>query len=135
MLLPDHILSKIADPAERKRMGKAGVTLAELEAEHSEKAERQDHNNYLSFLHRNEFKNWQILHANPNKRSTLPPGHPDFLIQAKGRSLYLEFKAGTNKLSDVQELVIADMIGDGFTVKVVRSYAEAVHATLEHFEL
>jgi hypothetical protein len=132
-LLPDHILSKIADPAEKKRLGKAGLTMPEHIAEYSLKLERNLHNDFSGFLKRHEFD--LVIHTSPAKKSPIKAGWPDYTIFKGGKILFIEFKVGENVLSEEQETVIAQLLTEGFTVCVLFNYAEAVEATLAFFEL
>ena len=134
MIISQNLLSRM-DPADRKQFGKAGRTWAEAVASDSEKLERKLHSDYVSFLRRHGFKDHQIITSPMNRKSFLPPGFPDFLIQRGGRFLYIEFKAGSNVLSTLQEIVIADLIAEGCTVLVLYSYSEAIKATAEFFNL
>ncbi len=134
-LLPDNILSKIADPAEKKRLGRAGLTMPELLAKNSNESEKTLHSQYIGFLRRHGFKPWHIVHAPMNKRSQLPEGFPDFQIQRGGKHLYIEFKVGSNTLDPMQEIVIADLIADGCAVLVLYSYSEAINETIKYFNL
>jgi hypothetical protein len=134
MIIPENLL-RLISPADRKQLGKAGVTWVEAVTSDNDKAERKLHSDYVGFLRRHGFKDHQIITSPMNRKSFLPPGFPDFLIQRGGRFLYIEFKVGKGVLSPIQDLVVADLIADGCRVLVLYSYKEAVEATLDFFSL
>ena len=63
------------------------------------------------------------------------PGWPDYTILREGKMLLIEFKVSTNTLSDIQKEVIAMLLKEGFTVLVLRTYADAVDATMKFFSV
>jgi hypothetical protein len=119
--------------ADRKRLGRE--TLPETIARYSDKLERALHDQYIGFLHRHGFKPYQILHSHMNKKSTLPVGFPDFMVLRDGKTLLVEFKVGANVCSPEQEVVIADLIAQGFCVKILYTYSEAISETSKFFNL
>jgi hypothetical protein len=133
-LIPENLL-RLMSAADRKQFGKAGWNMAEVQERVDLRLERKLHSDYVGFLRRHGFKDHQIITSPMNRKSFLPQGFPDFLIQRGGRFLYLEFKTGNNRLSPIQELVIADLIADGCRVLVLYTYKAAVEATLDFFTL
>jgi hypothetical protein len=134
MIIPENLLSKMS-ATDRKLFGKRGMTVPEFIAKYSDKAERELHNQFIGFLKRNGFKDHQIVHSSTTKKSTLPVGYPDFTVLRDGKVLLIEFKVGANVCSPEQEAVIADLIGQGFTVLVLYSYSEAINETMKYFGL
>ena len=68
---------------------------------------------------------WNAIHARMDKASTLEAGAPDFTIQLPaGRTLYVECKTKTGKLSEAQRNWAHMAKALGHTVHVVRSLAD-----------
>jgi hypothetical protein len=133
MILPDHIVTKIADPAERKALGKAGMTTSEASDKYAFDTEREMHSKFSSYclLHGILFE-----HENPAKRSTACPGWPDYrLFGPGGHFMALEFKVRPNRLTGDQEAVKAELEKRGFRYVVAYSLMEAIYAAQQHFEL
>lgn len=99
MTLPEKIL-RAMDPADRKAMGRAGLTRAECQAVADRRAEtalQKDMRNELA--QRNLF----FVSSRMDKRTTLPKGMPDFFIfPPGGRSLAVEAKVHGGDLSPEQ---------------------------------
>jgi len=68
---------------------------------------------------------WQYFYNQPHKRSTATKGQPDFIIAAsRGRTYYVEAKAGTGRLSEDQQCVKEQLEANGHILHVVRSMSE-----------
>lgn len=68
---------------------------------------------------------WNVIHARMDKASTLEAGAPDFTIQLPaGRTLCVECKTKSGKLSEAQRNWAHKAKALGHTVHVVRSLAE-----------
>jgi hypothetical protein len=122
MILPDHVLEKM-NPADRKRLGKAGVTRREAIEKATLRSERDlqgQIGNYLR-LHGVWFDQ-DAMH----KRRTGTSGTPDFLFSVNGGACALEVKFGDGKLSSEQLFAIALMQTNGWRVAVVRSLEEVI---------
>lgn len=132
MIIPNNLLEKMA-PADRKQFGKEGWTAAECVDKQSLKLERKLHSEFNGFLRRHEFD--LVIHGDPRKKSQLPPGWPDYSIFRNAKVLFIEFKVNSNRLSDVQKIVTGLLLAQGFTVRVLYTYGDAVDATLEFFSL
>lgn len=132
MIIPRNLLEKMA-PEDRKSLGKEGWTAAECHDKQSLKLERKLHAEFSGFLRRHEFE--LVIHTDPRKKSAIMPGFPDYTILREGKVLFIEFKVSTNTLSDIQKEVIAMLLKEGFTVLVLRSYADAVDATMKFFSV
>jgi hypothetical protein len=122
MILPDHVLEKIADPAERRRLGKAGRTTDERLIKAGLELEREEHKKFLGYLDRNEFA---YHHARTDRRTTDNLGVPDFIIGCR-IGLAIEFKRRGGKLTSEQEVWRARHEARGGVYKIVCSYAQAV---------
>lgn len=121
-LLPSHFLEKM-DPAERRKLGKAGMTAEEATEKQIAKSERDLQNQIASWLSLNNI--WFTRSA-MNKRTTNTVGTPDFLLAVNGRAIGLEVKFGAGKLRPEQENAITAMSKNGWCVAVVRSLPEVI---------
>lgn len=105
----------------RGAIGKAAMTTADAVAQADAKAEAEiqgDIANYLN-LH-------GIIFIRPpmNKRSTLPPGWPDFTFCYRGVAVGAEAKTAIGKLSSDQVTCREQMARNGWRVPIVRSVAD-----------
>jgi hypothetical protein len=129
MMLPDHIVEKIADPAERKRH----MTALDAADKYALSTERELHSKFSSYclLHGILFE-----HENPSKRSTARSGWPDYrLFGPGGHFMAIEFKVGSNRLTGPQEAIKVELEKRGFRYVVAYSLVEAIRAAQQHFEL
>jgi len=118
---------------DRKQFGKAGLTPSESAHKQDHRAEIDMHNLFKGFLYRMRLR---YIYANPNKRSTLPPGWPDFTIFGPiAKVLFLEFKTETGVISEDQRDVMESLAILGHTVYIPHSYEEARDLTGKHFGL
>ena len=137
-ILPDRILNKIADPKERKKLGRAGITACEAWRRETTKLERKIHDEFASWCRRNEITFW---HSNPTRKSSIGVGLPDFLCVRGGRCIGIEFKVYPNTLSPEQLLKISELREHGTGVCVCTegpdnsAYAEATSIVAEYFGL
>jgi hypothetical protein len=127
--LPDNIKDKIADPAEKKRLG---PTLPEQTAERDRRLEKKLRGEVIGFCERHGII---VDTPNPTRRSTLANGRPDLLLTKSKRCLYVELKTGYNKLSPEQEAYRLKLIDAGNRVEVVRDYPTATIIIMEFFGL
>ena len=67
-ILPNHILSKIADPKERAKLGKAGITACEALHQEAYKLERKLHDDFSNWCRRNGIIVW---HSRMDRRSSI----------------------------------------------------------------
>jgi hypothetical protein len=129
VILPDHIVNKIADPAERKRH----VTACEADERYARDTEREMHSLFSSYC---ALHGIRCVHANPVKKSTIAPGWPDWSCFGPGaRILFIEMKVRPNVLTPLQEEVKAGLEALGFRYVVAYSLVEAIYAAQQHFEL
>jgi hypothetical protein len=124
-VLPNHVL-KLMEPADRKALGKAGVTAEEAIAKAEARSERQSQRTFSNWLSLREL---YFITPRSDKRSTIKPGHPDFTILAGGRVLFIEMKTPAGRLRYEQEQCIAELIAKGFPVVIARNELEAIRAT------
>jgi hypothetical protein len=129
-ILPDHVLSKMS-AEDRAKLGRAGMTYAEASAKGESRLERHRHGIFSQFLNLMGFEH---IHANPVKRSTIEPGHPDYtLTPPHAPAFYIEFKTEEGRLSGDQERVIARLRGKGYAVFVLTDVREAMRITEERY--
>ena len=121
-------------PKDRKQFGRAGRTTDEFVQAKAAREEIHMHHQFIGWLHRNRL--YQYIHANPNKKSPLPAGWPDFTIFGPiEKVLFLEFKTEHGVISPAQRSVTAALAIWGHTIYITTSYQEAVELTVEHFNL
>jgi len=121
---------QLMSAADRKRLGRAGMTSAEAADQYALKTEREMHRLFSSYclLH-------GILpnHENPAKRSTSSVGWPDFrCFAADKRFLAIEFKVRPNGLTPEQEEIKTRLEACGWPYVVAYSLAEAIHAAQQY---
>lgn len=120
-VLPDNILRHMS-AADRKPLGKAGQTMAELEAKATATAEKEltrDIRDYLG--HRGVTP----LIPKFGKATGILPGWPDVTFAYRGIPVLWELKIGKNKLQQVQEALIPLLVANGWHHAVIRSIQEA----------
>jgi hypothetical protein len=122
-LLPEHIVSKIADPEERRRHG---GTAAEAGGRWARREELKEQAIFEALLRQKREQNiLTFTHPRPDRPTTIQVGHVDFMIRARGRCLSLEFKAPGGRLTEFQEQFIQGEWAAGNPAGVVYSAAEA----------
>ena len=62
-----------------------------------------------------------------------PPGFPDVIVLCRGKTIYLEFKTETGRVSLAQRETHKRLVACGGQVYVVRSLDEAMRAYREAF--
>jgi hypothetical protein len=111
-------INPIADPRDRKRLGRLGKTSAERLAKQERDLECKLYDQFISFCRRHLIG---YTHADPTRASTIRRGTPDFHLSKNDRSCYGEFKVGSNTLSPDQEREIAWLRECGNTVARILS--------------
>lgn len=121
MTLPDKVLVCMS-PADRKRLGKAGMTSDEAQAQIEARSERelQRQINNLLCLHDFIF-NW----SRSDKRTTCKLGWPDYTVFHGSKVLFMEIKFGKGKLSPEQTALHARLATQGFQVHIVTTFNQA----------
>jgi hypothetical protein len=128
-LLTDAILTKM-DPADRAKLGPAGVTAAESAARDRVRSERKDHSDFINYCNLRAIT-WN--HCDPTRKSTARTGWPDFdLSFPVRRRLLVEFKVRPNKLTPEQEERRIELERDGWPYVIVYSLHEAIEAVQRH---
>ena len=126
--MPVIILSKMSE-ADRKKLGKAGMTASEASAAFAAKNERELQRQIASELLRRSI--WFTQSAT-NKRTTNRVGTPDFLACIKGRFIAIEVKFGAGRLREEQASALADIERNGGAASVVRSFQDFRAFLLSH---
>jgi hypothetical protein len=118
--IPENYL-RLMSPEDREPLGKAGMTLPEIEEKNdvaSEKKLQDLIENYLTL--RDIFVGRQRM----DKKSNMALGWPDFVFAYKGKPIALEVKVGSNKQTPEQLHAERLMIQNGWAYYVVRSLPE-----------
>ena len=119
-IIPDNIL-KLISPADRKALGKAGLTAEEAMARCQVRQERDLQNLLKNLLsHRGIWYAWTRM----DKKNTSKLGTPDFLFAVNGKACAWECKIGNERMSEEQQDTSLKMIGNGWHFAVIRSYDE-----------
>jgi hypothetical protein len=122
--IPDHVKNKVADPAERRRLG---PTMAERSAKGQRRQELKEQALFESYLRLKKSEGvLTYTHPRSDKATTIEVGHLDFEIRSKGRCLMLEFKAGGGQLTPAQRAFLEAEWRAGNPADVCYSAAEAI---------
>jgi hypothetical protein len=97
--LPDKIL-RLVSPADRKALGKRGLTLCEVFERAKIKSERDLQNLIESYF---RLHNVVAIRSRMDKKTTTPTGTPDFMLALKGQAIALEVKLPGEELSEEQK--------------------------------
>jgi hypothetical protein len=99
--LPDRV-KELIDQRDRPggKAGKAWRTQSEIEQDNAHQSELELHEQFWSFLRRNNFED--VEYSNPHRATRARKGRPDFLICRNSRRLGIEFKVHPNVLSPEQ---------------------------------
>ena len=125
--LPNHVLEKMC-PEDRKKLGKAGMTIREAMEKAIAKSEKDLQEQIASWLRLHEIA---FYRAAMHKKTTGTVGWPDFTFAVKGRACALEVKFGANNPEPAQYECMAGMRKNGWRVRVVRSLEESIAAIQE----
>jgi hypothetical protein len=115
----------LIDSADRKPLGRAGMTAAECRDEQRLRLEREDQRQFRGWLERNEYA---YYHSGTHKRSSANLGVPDFIIGC-GVGLAIEFKRWGAKLRPEQEEWRRRYEARGGRYYVVTDYQSAIEIT------
>jgi hypothetical protein len=126
-VLPNHFLEKMA-PADRKPLGRAGLTVPEAQAKFVARAEKEMHRDYENWLN---LRSLLYAHVPMNRPSSLPPGHPDFAVYYCGHVLLADFKVPGGTLKDSQKVWFAHAELIKSPVRIWYSAGEAIQATVQ----
>jgi len=119
--LPENIRRRMA-PETRKALH--CPTQPEADAKQERIAERKMHEQFESWLRRNEIP---YVHSRMDKKSTIREGWPDFSVHRKGASCFIEFKVPGKVPEPEQWKCIHELMDNDFPVLVAYSYADAVN--------
>ena len=119
-VLPNNILVRMS-PADRKQLGKAGLTAAECAEKAAVKNERE-----LQKLIANELLRNGIYYTQSatHKRTTNALGTPDFIFCVKGQYCAVEVKHGNGKVRPEQSFALSEIRLNGGRAEVVHSFQE-----------
>ncbi len=119
-ILPDKVLQRMS-PADRKRLGRAGVTSDEAQSKIEIKSERELQRQIANSLRLNDIPfNQDSMH----KKRTGTLGWPDFTIVHKGETMFIEAKFGDGELSPEQVELHRRFALRGVKVHVVTSFTQ-----------
>jgi hypothetical protein len=124
MILPTNILERM-NPADRKSLGKAGMTARENIAACDARNERELHKQIRALL---MHRGIPFCEARMDRKSTITVGWPDITFAIDGVPVAFELKTGRNDLSKDQARVARDMLAHGWFYFVIRSLDEALEA-------
>jgi hypothetical protein len=111
-------------PADRKSLGKAGMTGEEAMASYSAKSEKELQKQIAGIL---AIRGIRYLNPAMSKKSPLPIGWPDFTIfLPPGRTIFMECKIEGGKLTKEQEAFGTWAKQWGFPHYVVRTLTQAI---------
>ncbi len=120
--LPEHVLNKMS-PEDRKTLGKAGQTKQEAETAFSDRLERHEHDELIKWLLLHDV---QYSRSRMDRKDTRKVGTADFLINAMGRFVSIEMKAGKNKPDEDQIKWLNHTARTNGLAKVCYSAKEAI---------
>lgn len=120
-VIPESLL-RLMSPAERRKLGKSGRTMAEIEAEQIADSESELQSQLKNLLALRE-----IVVCSPKfgKRTGILPGWPDLTFAYRGVPCAWEAKHAKGQLEEKQVEVRAQMQANGWRYAVIRSVAEA----------
>lgn len=128
--LPENI-RKCLPQSEKQKLGKAGLTMAEITAKSEVIAEKEMHKQFSNWLNLHGIF---FIHSRMDRPSSQNLGVPDFIF-ACGKLTAIpaavEFKTPDGKLSDDQMICIARMQDNGWQVRVAKSVDEAIRFVTE----
>lgn len=120
--IPENILKRLPDSI-RKKMGKAGMTIAEALSSAEAKSERQLQDQIASLLTRSGV--W-FARQRMDRKSNLRVGTPDFLLCVDGKFVAWEVKLPSGATTLEQDHELEEIKKCGGTALVIRSYREAM---------
>lgn len=113
--VPDNIL-KCMSKEDRKPLGKAGFTHAEIKEIQARKLERQVQAEVLALL---RIRGIEVLTPTFGKKTTIKKGWPDCTFSYKGRPIVWEIKAEGGKCSKEQAALHDKLRANGWVVEVI----------------
>jgi hypothetical protein len=122
--IPEHI-RRLMPGEVRRELGKAAMTVPEIEAQNAIKLERQLQDGIAGYL---RLKGVTFGQSRMDRRTTYTVGWPDFTFVVNGRACFLEAKLPGEQPTDKQVEIMAGLEKAGAFVRVVHSLAAAVSA-------
>lgn len=121
-MIPDHILKRLPE-SEKKRLGKAGRTFEECEADRQAKSEKELQNQIAALL---SIRGIPFIRQRMDKKSQVRVGWPDFTFCLNGKFCTFEVKMLGKNPDIEQSKVIQEILDSGGWCAVVRSCREAI---------
>ena len=115
--LPDNVLTKM-DATERKRIGKAGRTTAQIVEANTIKSEKELQRQCVALL---RLRGIFVIVSRMDRRTSNQVGTPDLLFAINGVPHAFECKLKGNKPTPEQEKVMGQMASNGWTVRVIHT--------------
>lgn len=121
--LPDNVLSKM-DATERKRIGKAGRTTAQIVEANTIKSEKELQRQCVALL---RLRGIFVIVSRMDRKTSNQVGTPDLIFSLMrenvviGRPCAFECKLKGNKPTPEQEKVMGQMASNGWTVRVIHT--------------
>jgi hypothetical protein len=125
--IPEHIRRLMPDQ-QRRELGKAAMTIPEIEAKNAAKLERELQEGIAGYL---RLKQVVFGQSRMDRRSSYTVGWPDFAFVVNGRACFLEVKRPGEKPTKEQQEIMAGLEQAGAFVRVVHSVAAAIEAYKE----
>jgi len=130
-LLPDHIL-RLMRAEDRALLGPAGRTTAAARLMYEQGEERRMHREFERWLaHHKDAIYWD--HSRFGFKTTNRVGHPDFVLQGRGRVLNIEMKCAGARATAAQLVTHAWIERAGGRVHICRSSVEAIELARQTF--
>jgi hypothetical protein len=107
-VLPEKVL-RLLSPADRRSLGKAGLTADEALQAARVKSERDLQNLIETYFN---LRGVVAIRSRMDKATTTPKGTPDFMLALRGRAVVIEAKLPGEELTPEQEAMKARMTGD-----------------------
>jgi VRR-NUC domain len=126
-LVPENILNCMS-AEDRRKYAKGQYTAEEVYQRVAAKDEKQEHNRFMSWLHRRDL---DYMHSRTDKPATIQKGISDFHVWRGERHCFIEFKSELGRLSPEQKDFIARQCERGTPILVTQSYIEAGHFVVE----
>ena len=134
MIIPDPIL-RLMNPQDRPK-GNAGLLREEAITKAVTKTEREEQKDFRNWLRQKKAQGLLTFGCSQaHKATTRELGEPDFAVYARGgKTLFLEFKVSTNKLTPEQESEVELLTSLGHLVAIPRTALEAISITRRWME-
>jgi hypothetical protein len=123
-VLPENVLKRMIKE-ERIKLGKAGLTMDEINESNEVKSERELQKHCANLLRLREIP----FHVSRiDKRSTGTIGWPDFTFALEGKPVAWECKTATGKVRPEQVALHTLMRACGWRVDIIRSVKDAMES-------